>query len=79
MQRLQDPMVRKQIKKRLAPAKWLDFQLVLISSVSNPELKKWEGKRFSDVIAASKKDPLKCECLISWLQIQDGRTVLHLV
>ncbi len=72
MQRLQDPMVRKQIKKELASAKWLDFQLVLISSVSNPELKKWEGKRFTEVIAASKKEPL--EAMFDFLVADSGKT-----
>ena len=72
MQRLQDPMIRKQIKKELASKKWLDFQLVMICSVSNPELKKWEGKRFSEVIAASKKEPL--DVMFDFLVADSGRT-----
>ena len=72
MQRLQDPMVRKKIKKELASARWLDFQLVLICSVSNPELKKWEGKRFTEVIAASKKEPL--DAMFDFLVADSGRT-----
>jgi dihydroorotase/N-acyl-D-amino-acid deacylase len=72
MQRLQDPIIRKQIKKELSSAKWLDFQLVMICSVSNPELKKWEGKRFSEVIAASKKEPL--DVMFDFLVADSGRT-----
>ena len=72
MQRLQDPIARKQIKKELATAKWLDFQIVMISSVSNPTLKKWEGKRFSDVISAWKKEPL--DAMFDFLIADSGRT-----
>jgi dihydroorotase/N-acyl-D-amino-acid deacylase len=73
MQRLQDPMVRKQIKKDPGPRlKVMDFHLVLICSVSNPELRKWEGKRFSEVIEASKKDPL--DAMFDFLVADSGRT-----
>ena len=72
MQRLQDPIVRKQIKKERTAAKWLDFQLIMICSVSNPDLKKWEGKRLSEVIAASKKEPL--DALFDFLVADSGRT-----
>jgi dihydroorotase/N-acyl-D-amino-acid deacylase len=72
MKRLQDPMVRKQIKKELASAKWLDFQLVMICSVTNPALKQWEGKRFSEVVASSKKEPL--DAMFDFLVADSGRT-----
>lgn len=72
MQRLQDPMARKQIKKELESNKGLDFQLIMICSVSNLELKKWEGKRFTEVIAASKKGPF--DALFDFILADSGRT-----
>jgi N-acyl-D-amino-acid deacylase len=72
MERLQNPMIRRQIKKEIGSAKWLDFHIVMISSVSNPDLKKWEGKRFSEVIASSKKDPL--DVMFDFLVADSGRT-----
>jgi dihydroorotase/N-acyl-D-amino-acid deacylase len=72
MQRLQDPMVRKQIKKELQSNKGLDFQLIMICSVSNPDLKKWEGKRFTEVIAASKKEPF--DALFDFVLADSGKT-----
>ena len=60
LQRLKDPDVRKRIRKELAATnrnKGVDFNGIMISSVTNPDLKQWEGKRLTEVAAAWKKDP----------------------
>jgi dihydroorotase/N-acyl-D-amino-acid deacylase len=60
LQRLKDPDVRKRIRNELAATnrnKGVDFNGIMISSVTNPDLKQWEGKRLTEVAAAWKKDP----------------------
>ena len=62
LDRLKDPLIRKQVRKELTGSgkmRGMDFQLMMISNVSNPALKQWEGKRFSEVAAAWKKEPLE--------------------
>ncbi|MCX6132282.1 MAG: D-aminoacylase [Ignavibacteriales bacterium] len=62
LERLKDPMVRKQVRKELeasGKSRGMDFQLMMISYVANPVLKQWEGKRFTEVAAAWKKDPIE--------------------
>ncbi len=59
LQRLKDPDVRKRIRNELAATnrnKGVDFNGIMISSVTNPDLKQWEGKRLTEVAAAWKKD-----------------------
>ena len=60
LQRLKDFDVRKRIRNELAATnrnKGVDFNGIMISSVTNPDLKQWEGKRLTEVAAAWKKDP----------------------
>jgi N-acyl-D-amino-acid deacylase len=64
--RLKDSAVRAQIRRDLeAPSKEFESlwrlsgpENVLVNSVLNPELKKFEGKRVSEIAAMQKKDPL---------------------
>lgn len=66
--RLKDPAIRQQIKADLARTDDTDFeklyqgsggaQGVLILGVLNPELKKYEGKRLSEVAQMEGKDPI---------------------
>jgi dihydroorotase/N-acyl-D-amino-acid deacylase len=60
LQRLKDPDVRKRVRNELAATnrnKGVDFNGIMISSVTNPDLKQWEGKRLTEVATAWKKDP----------------------
>ncbi len=73
--RLQDPMTRRQVRKELevsGKARGMDFQLMMISAVSNPSLKEWEGKRLTEVAAAWKKDPI--ETMFDFIIADSGRT-----
>jgi len=75
LERLKDPVVRKQVRKELTASgktRGMDFQLMMISNVSNPELKQWEGKRFSEVATAWKKEPL--EALFDFIIADSART-----
>lgn len=75
LDRLKDPLVRKQVKKELevkVRTKALDFQLIMISSVSNPDLKKWEGKRLAEVASTWKKEPL--EAMFDFILADSART-----
>src|SRR6185369_15492507 len=66
--RLKDPAIRQQIKADLARTDDTNFeklyqgsggaQGVLILGVLNPELKKYEGKRLSEVAQMEGKDPI---------------------
>jgi N-acyl-D-amino-acid deacylase len=73
--RLKDQMVRKQVRKELeasGKARGMDFQLMMISYVSNPSLKQWEGKRLTEVAAAWKKDPI--ETMFDFIIADSART-----
>jgi dihydroorotase/N-acyl-D-amino-acid deacylase len=73
--RMKEPMTRKQVRKELeatAKVRGLDFQLMQISTVSNPNLKQWEGKRLTDVAAAWKKDPM--ETMFDFILADSART-----
>ncbi len=75
LQRLNDPDVRKRIRKELAIRNrntGLDFKGMMISSVSNPSLKQWEGKRLTEVAAAWKKDPY--ETMFDFILADSART-----
>lgn len=73
--RLKDPMVRKRVRKELearARARGMDFQLMMISYVSNPSLKQWEGKRLTEIAVAWKKDPL--DTMLDFIIADSART-----
>jgi len=73
--RLKDQMVRKRVRKELeasGKARGMDFQLMMISYVSNPSLKQWEGKRLTEVAAAWKKDPI--ETMFDFIIADSART-----
>jgi N-acyl-D-amino-acid deacylase len=75
LDRLKDPLMRKQIRKELeasGKSRGMDFQLMMISYVSNPALKQWEGKRLTEVAAAWKKDPI--ETMFDFLIADSART-----
>jgi len=73
--RLKDPMVRKRVRKELearAKTRGMDFQLMMISYVSNPSLKQWEGKRLTEIAVAWKKDPL--DTMLDFIIADSART-----
>lgn len=75
LERLKDPRTRIQLKKDMEKSgkqRGMDFQLMMISSVSNPKLKQWEGKRLTDVAAAWNKDPL--ETMLDFIAADSART-----
>ncbi|MGA3243978.1 MAG: D-aminoacylase [Bacteroidota bacterium] len=75
LERLKDPIVRKQVRKELEAtekARGMDFQLMMISYVSNPALKQWEGKRLTEIASAWKKDPI--ETLFDFVLADSART-----
>ncbi len=75
LERLKDPMVRKQVRKELeasGKARGMDFQLMMISYVSNPALKQWEGKRLTEIASAWKKDPI--ETMFDFIIADSART-----
>jgi N-acyl-D-amino-acid deacylase len=75
LERLKDPIVRKQVRKELegsGKARGMDFQLMMISYVSNPALKQWEGKRLTEIASAWKKDPI--ETMFDFIVADSART-----
>jgi dihydroorotase/N-acyl-D-amino-acid deacylase len=75
LQRLRDSDVRKRIRVELQARdrnRGPDFQGMMITSVTNPDLKQWEGKRLTDVAAAWKKDPM--ETLFDFILADSART-----
>ena len=67
IERLKDPVTRARIRKDLETAskewdnEWQEIsgpEAVMIGVVQNPELKKFQGKRLSEVAAEWKKDPM---------------------
>ena len=75
LERLRDPALRMRIRKELeatAKVRGLDFQLMMIASVSNPDLKKWEGKRLTEVASDWKKDAM--ETMFDFILADSART-----
>jgi dihydroorotase/N-acyl-D-amino-acid deacylase len=75
LQRLRDPGIRKRIRTELQAKdrnRGPDFQSMMITSVRNPELRQWEGKRLTEVAAAWKKDPM--ETLFDFILADSART-----
>jgi dihydroorotase/N-acyl-D-amino-acid deacylase len=80
LERLTDPTTRKRIRDEvmgMAPGTDNSFAAtgpegILIASVSNPELKQYEGKRLSDIAREWKKDPV--DAMIDFLVRDSVRT-----
>ncbi len=75
LERLKNPVERKRVRKDLEAtirSRGIDFQSMMISSVSNPTLKQWEGKRVTEVAATWKKDPL--ETALDFIIADSART-----
>ncbi len=75
LERLKDPMMRKQARKELeasGKSRGMDFHLMMISYVSNPALKQWEGRRLTEVASAWKKDPI--ETMFDFIIADSART-----
>ncbi|HEV2904693.1 MAG TPA: D-aminoacylase [Pyrinomonadaceae bacterium] len=79
--RLRDMRIRQQLKKDISTdAKdWENIYLgsggasgIQISSVTNRELEKWQGKRLSEVATAENKDPL--DALLDFIVADHGQT-----
>jgi dihydroorotase/N-acyl-D-amino-acid deacylase len=79
--RLKDAETRKRLKWEISnDAKdWENIYLgsggpsgILIGSVTNRELEKWQGKRLSEIAAAQKKDPL--DALFDFIIADHGQT-----
>jgi len=79
--RLQDMRIRQQLKKEIATDSkdWENIYLgsgeasgIQISSVTNPQLEKWQGKRLSEVATAQNKDPL--DALLDFIVADHGQT-----
>lgn len=79
--RLNDMRIRQQLKKEIsADAKdWENIYLgsggpsgILIASVTNRELEKWQGKRMSEIAAEQGKDPL--DALFDFIMADNGQT-----
>jgi dihydroorotase/N-acyl-D-amino-acid deacylase len=79
--RLKDPGTRERLKKEIsADARdWENIYLgsggpggILIGSVSNRELERWQGKRLSEVATAQSKDPLNA--LLDFIIADNGQT-----
>jgi dihydroorotase/N-acyl-D-amino-acid deacylase len=81
LERLRDPKVRRRIRAEMAAdhPNWENLYFdsggasgVLISSVANPELKKFEGKTLAEVAVEQKKDPLTA--LFDFVLADKGQT-----
>ena len=79
--RLKDTRIRQQLKREISTDSkdWENIYLgsggasgIQISSVTNRELEKWQGKRLSDVAAAENKDPL--DALLDFIVADHGQT-----
>ncbi len=80
LERLRDPAIRQRIKTEMSATgerKWENLYLdsggasgVMISSVVNPELKKYTGKTVAEVAELEKKDPL--EALMDFVLADNG-------
>jgi N-acyl-D-amino-acid deacylase len=81
LERIKDTRIRQQLKKEIpADSKdWENIYLgsggaggILISSVVNRDLERWQGKRLSEIAAAQKKEPL--EALFDFIIADHGQT-----
>ena len=79
--RLKDMRIREQLKKEISTDSkdWENIYLgsgsasgILIASVTNRELEKWQGKRLSEVATAENKDPL--DALLDFIVADHGQT-----
>lgn len=79
--RLQDMRIRQQLKQEISTDSkdWENIYLgsggpsgILIASVTNRELEKWQGKRLSEVATAENKDPL--DALLDFIVADHGQT-----
>jgi len=79
--RLKDSRIRQQLKKEITadPRDWENIYLgsggpegILISSVVNRDLERWQGKRLSEVAQTEKKEPL--EALFDFIVADHGQT-----
>ena len=79
--RLKDPQTRARLKREITTdAKdWENIYLgsggpsgILIGSVTNRELERWQGKRLSEIAAAQNKDPL--DALLDFIIADHGQT-----
>lgn len=79
--RLKDMRIRQQLKKEIStdPKDWENIYLgsggasgIQISSVTNRDLEKWQGKRLSEVATAENKDPL--DALLDFIVADHGQT-----
>jgi N-acyl-D-amino-acid deacylase len=73
--RLTDPATRARVKASFLEEEkeWPAFAAdILITSVMNPELKKWQGRRVSEIAIAEGKDPL--ETLLDLIVADRGNT-----
>src|SRR6185436_15312900 len=81
LSRLQDARIRQQLKKEITTDSkdWENIYLgsggpsgILIGSVSNRDLEKWQGKRLSEIALAQDKEPL--EALFDFILADHGQT-----
>jgi len=79
--RLQDAETRQRLKREISTdaRDWENIYLgsggpsgILIGSVTNRELERWQGKRLSEIAAAQNKDPL--EALLDFIIADHGQT-----
>ena len=79
--RLQDTRIRQQLKKEISTDSkdWENIYLgsggasgILIASVTNRDLEKWQGKRLSEVATGENKDPL--DALLDFIVADHGQT-----
>jgi N-acyl-D-amino-acid deacylase len=79
--RLQDMRIRQQLKKEISTDSkdWENIYLgsgsasgILIASVTNRALEKWQGKRLSEVATAENKDPV--DALLDFIVADHGQT-----
>jgi len=81
LSRLQDTRIRRQLKKEITTDSkdWENIYLgsggpggILIGSVVNRDLEKWQGKRLSEIAQAQDKEPL--EALFDFILADHGQT-----
>jgi N-acyl-D-aspartate/D-glutamate deacylase len=79
--RLNDPATRTRLKKEIATdsKEWENIYLgsggaagILVGSVNNNELERWQGKRLSEIASAQNKDPL--DALLDFILADHGQT-----
>ncbi|MFH0991647.1 MAG: D-aminoacylase [bacterium] len=75
LERLKDPQTRVKMRKEIQARnrnKGPDFQSMMLSTINNPELKQFEGKRITELSALWKKDPI--ETVFDLLLADSART-----